>query len=332
MARTSLLAAGCEKMPAKVDLEYRPSDGAPYKVTSTDDWWKLAARPEVIAAGIDALGLCAYNFGTRVPAEINWYLRNKVGCVSCTADRKNYKFSLADSPGIIYLPKAKTGVVPPSPRPPQPGTPPAGKLRLNSWIGIGAKFGSTVIIMGIEQMTGFIVSIQDLVNTESNIRASVLNAETTRIGIGVGASGGACIIYATGVANAGELNRLMTGGGDFNLALGGNAGAFFKAGKNAAKIRKLKPLIDVLIRIGAKTPGALNSALKAPDKLGDLYKAVTGLRDTLADEAVDAEPSVLVMDVPGLSGGTEAALFHAVTEFRTLGQPTIAINWSNAQQ
>ena len=109
MARTSLLAAGCEKMPAKVDLEYRPSDGAPYKVTSTDDWWKLAARPEVIAAGIDALGLCAYNFGTRVPAEINWYLRNKVGCVSCTADRKNYKFSLADSPGIIYLPKAKTG-------------------------------------------------------------------------------------------------------------------------------------------------------------------------------------------------------------------------------
>jgi len=329
MARPSLLVSGCEKTPENVDLEYRPSDSVAYKVTGKDDWWKLAARPEVKAAGIDALGLCAFNFKTRVPAEINWYLRNKVGCVSTTTDRKNYKFSDADAPGIVYLPQVKSGVV--VPPPPPPGTPPTTKLRLNSWLGIGGKFGSTVIVMGIEQMAGMIVSIQDLVNTEPNVRTIVLNAQTTRMGLGVGASGGACIIYATGVADAAELNRLLTGGMDFNLALGGNAGSLIKASKTAGRMKKLKPLVDVLVKIGAKSPDVLKNALKAPDKLGDLYKAVTGLRETLANEVGDVEPSVLIMDIPGASGGTEASLFHAVTEFRTLGQPTIEINWANAQ-
>lgn len=40
---------------------------------------------------------------------------------------------------------------------------------------------------------------------------------------------------------------------------------------------------------------------------------------------------MLIVDVPGASGGTEAAISHAVTEFRTLGQPTNEINWENAQ-
>lgn len=330
MDKPALLLSGCERRPASPNLNYKPPGGAPYKVQTGDDWWKLAKRPDVAALGVDAPGLCQFNFGTRVAAEVNWYLRNKVGCSRTTTDKKNYIFSSDASPGIIYLPQAPVPVpVPPPPVQPSP-TPPQNKLRLNSWIGIGGKFGSTVIVTGIEQMGGFLVSIEDLVNTAPEIRTIALNAQTTRLGIGVGASGGVCVIYASALRNANQLNNLLAGGIDFNLALGGNAGSIIKGAKNAGKIKKLQPLIEFLVKVGAKTPAAFQAALKQPDKLADLYKAVMGLRDTLNSDSEADEPAVLMMDLPYASAGTEVAVFHAVTEFRVLGQPIIPINWSEA--
>lgn len=109
----SLLIPGCEKAPGSPNLTYVPPNSEPYKVKDTDDWWKLAALPAVKAAGLSALDLCVYNFQTRVPTEINWYLRNKVGCTKTTSDKKNYAFSSTATPGIVYLPKGakKPGVV-----------------------------------------------------------------------------------------------------------------------------------------------------------------------------------------------------------------------------
>jgi hypothetical protein len=325
MGKPSLLVQGCERQPSSPNLNYTPPGGATYKVQTGDDWWKLAKRADVAAAGLDALGLCRYNFGTQVPAEINWYLRNKVGCVRTTADKKNYIFSSDAQPGTIFLPTAKSSL-------PVPGVSPvsAQKLKLNSWIGLGGKLGTTVIVMGIEQMGGFMISIEDLVNMESEIRTIALNAQTTRMGLGVGASGGACLICAFGLRDGYQLNSMLMGGMDFSLALGGNAGSLIKGAKTAGKVKKLQPLINLLVKIGAKSPAALKAALSQPDKLGDLYKAAMGLRDALAAEPADIEPTVLMMDVPSASGGTEVALFHAVTEFRVLGQPTISINWSEA--
>lgn len=108
----SLLSPGCEKAPSSPDLQYVPPNSAPYKVSARDNWWSLADRPEVKAAKLSALDLCVFNFRTRNPAEINWYLRNKVGCTTATADRKNYKFSDDASPGIVYLPRATDGKSP----------------------------------------------------------------------------------------------------------------------------------------------------------------------------------------------------------------------------
>jgi len=297
-----------------MDLLYKPTNGVPYKVQTGDDWWKLAARPDVIAAGIDALGLCRFNFQTAKPPEINWYLRNKVGCTQATHDRKNYIFTSDADPGIVYLPSAKVASVAQS------------KLQLNSWFGLGLKFGSTVIVDGIEQMGGMLVSIQDLVNTEPQIRTIALNAQSTRLGLGVGASGGLCIIYVTSLKNAYELNSLTVGGMDFSLALGGNAGSLIKGAKATAKLKKLEPLVKVLVKIGARSPDALKKALSQPDKLGDLYKTIKSLKETLQSEPDEVEPSAMIADLP-ISGGTEVGIFHAVTEFRVLGQPTIDVAW-----
>ena len=48
--------------------------------------------------------LLLHNFATLNPAEINWYLREHVGCTLPTADGTNWRFSSKAQPGLIYLP------------------------------------------------------------------------------------------------------------------------------------------------------------------------------------------------------------------------------------
>ena len=76
------------------------ASGPPYKVKDGDNWWSIAA-----AHRIDVGALIAFNFKTSNPDEINWYLREKVGCRLETPDHDNYRFSSRDDPGKIYIPK-----------------------------------------------------------------------------------------------------------------------------------------------------------------------------------------------------------------------------------
>jgi outer membrane protein OmpA-like peptidoglycan-associated protein len=66
-------------------------------------------------AGITWQDLAYFNWGTKVPEEINKHLANDVGCTKKTADGKNYMFDDSDNPGIINVPnqpfyKAGTGI------------------------------------------------------------------------------------------------------------------------------------------------------------------------------------------------------------------------------
>ncbi|HZT31386.1 MAG TPA: papain-like cysteine protease family protein [Bryobacteraceae bacterium] len=78
---------------------YHPANGTPYHVRDGDSWASLARR-----AGVDAGTLIEFNFHTRNPNEVNWYLRRNVGCRRTTADGRNYIFSTDAAPGIVYLP------------------------------------------------------------------------------------------------------------------------------------------------------------------------------------------------------------------------------------
>jgi hypothetical protein len=53
----------------------------------------------------DPMDLIEYNFKTRNPKEVNWYLRNFVGCKYATQDGKNHVFSDNLNPGYIYTAK-----------------------------------------------------------------------------------------------------------------------------------------------------------------------------------------------------------------------------------
>jgi uncharacterized protein (TIGR02594 family) len=72
-----------------------------HRVKHGDNWGSLAT---LYGRG-DALDIIQYNFATKNPREINWYLREYVGCTQ-TNGSSNYSFSSTDSPGLVYIPPA----------------------------------------------------------------------------------------------------------------------------------------------------------------------------------------------------------------------------------
>ena len=107
-----------EKMP-KVPLaaNYAPPGAERYKVRNGDSWESLAK-----AKGIAAGDLIEFNFKTRDPDEVNWYLRRNVGCRKATNDGKNWMFSAEASPGFIFFPPPVKPAVIKKPAPTSPCT------------------------------------------------------------------------------------------------------------------------------------------------------------------------------------------------------------------
>lgn len=118
--------------------------------------------------------------------------------------------------------------------------------RTNAWFGVGIKTGTQFVVVGIETLAGYVASLDDLG------KGMAIGSSINRVGPGVGASAGGCFIFITGVTSPAQLNGHQQGDWDFNVSLGGN---WSKAAQAAGKAKKLKPLIDALAKIGAKTPG-----------------------------------------------------------------------------
>lgn len=92
-------------------IEKRPSNpvpkgpppgkpGKPHRVQDGESWESVAQKYRV-----PVLQLIQYNFATRDPAEVNWYLREHVGCKLPTMDQKNWRFSSTANPGVINIPQ-----------------------------------------------------------------------------------------------------------------------------------------------------------------------------------------------------------------------------------
>ena len=79
-----------------------------------ESFYTIAAEKQ-----LDPLDLVEYNFRTRNPKEINWYLRQYVGCFNATRDGQNYTFygaglrpSVGDpmkTKATIFIPVARPG-------------------------------------------------------------------------------------------------------------------------------------------------------------------------------------------------------------------------------
>jgi hypothetical protein len=93
-----------EKKPASpLPKGARPGSlNPPYKVTDADSLETVARK-----FSVSVTALIQHNFATMDPAEINWYLREQVGCNKPTADGKNWCFSSSAKPGLMYIPSGK---------------------------------------------------------------------------------------------------------------------------------------------------------------------------------------------------------------------------------
>src|SRR5262249_22109113 len=87
------------------EVPWPPGHGHTYTVQDGDDWGSVALRD-----GWSAWELIHFNFGIDGKTDkdlesryVNWCLQRYVGCVDETMpDRKNYRFSSAAKPGVIY--------------------------------------------------------------------------------------------------------------------------------------------------------------------------------------------------------------------------------------
>jgi hypothetical protein len=93
------------KRPAKLRSPWPPTDAQKAQtVTSWDDWWALAT----IFKRDDPWDIIYYNFETYDPDEVNWYLREWLGCRATSNDGLNYRFGRAPgdhTPMVIFIPK-----------------------------------------------------------------------------------------------------------------------------------------------------------------------------------------------------------------------------------
>ncbi|MEZ6063463.1 MAG: papain-like cysteine protease family protein [Planctomycetaceae bacterium] len=95
------LDSSFERAPSRpLPENYAPFDGIQYKVTNTDTIANIASR-----GGRSAKFVMDYAFGTHDPREVNWYLRNRVGCKAYGPKKQNFAFSDAADPGLIWLPR-----------------------------------------------------------------------------------------------------------------------------------------------------------------------------------------------------------------------------------
>ena len=76
-----------------------PKDSIQHRVKDGESWQTLAEK-----YGISAEEIIYANFQTLVPEEVNWYLKQYVGCTKSTHDGKNWMFSSSARPGIIHIP------------------------------------------------------------------------------------------------------------------------------------------------------------------------------------------------------------------------------------
>jgi hypothetical protein len=295
------MAISHEPKPHPSELGYVPPNSHPYKVTQNDSWWTLAKRPECKSSGLSAVDLCYYNFKTRNPPAINWYLYHKVGCRRVTRDGQNYVFTDGDTPGIVYLPK-------------QGHVSPAGEItrkragRHNAWLGLVLKGGTQFVAVGIETVAGVAVSLDDPTDWMG------VTASINRVGPGWGASGGVAGVYILGVDDPTDLNGHQEGDWDFNLTLGPNWG---KAAKAVTKSSRMQPLVKALQKTGASTPSRFKQLVKAhPDKYAELVDSCRSFNETIG-AGDGTTPKVILFDLP-LGGGIEASVYFGVANFNAV--------------
>lgn len=264
-----------------------------YKVRFGDNWWSVASKD----GWSDPMDLIEYNFKTRKPKEVNWYLRNFVGCTHATEDGFNHVFTDNLSPGYIYtVHKLREQPAPIPARVPWPDVPPPEDkdlVRPGVWLGVGVK-GGLFAGVGYDRTEAVMFSADF-----SDIYT--MNIDTLKFGGGAGVGGGVVLVIASGLPNLRELKHCVIGGMDWNLSMGVKLKAL---GKTAAGLGSLARLAQS-IRAGERNWQMLSNGAAG-------LKYIAGLTDSMNFGNM---PAVTLVEIPFASLGLEISMYSARSTF-----------------
>ena len=255
------------------------------KVRYGDNWWKLAA----LDGWADPWDLIEYNFGTRNPKEVNFYLRHFVGCTHATADGKNHVFTDNLKPGYIYTvhnirpyDEPYTDVTP-MPLPPVEEDP-IKLARPGTWKGVGVK-GTAFAGAGIDRVEAIVFSAD-----YSDIYR--LSITSFKLGGGATLAAGAVFVMVNGVPTMNDLKYCRLSGFDWGLQLGENIKAVAKTAAGFPSLRRLSEAIEY----------------RNIEKL-TLKEGATSLKAVVAANAPPetTQPSVTVVEIPILGQGLDVS-------------------------
>ncbi|HYP04752.1 MAG TPA: hypothetical protein VER03_00850 [Bryobacteraceae bacterium] len=284
------------KPPAKI-LDWKggkwgPQGGFRYKVRFGDNWWKVAAKD----GWSDPMDLVHYNFQTRNPKEVNWYLRNFVGCKYATQDGYNHIFSDHLTPGYIYTRhKLQEEPAPFPARVPWPDTPKdeVNITRPGVWVGVGAKAGAFAAA-GYERTEALMFSA-DFTDVYS------MSIDTLKFGGGAGAGWSGVLVVASGLPTLADLKYCVLNGMDWNLSVGLRMKGFATAASGLANIR-------YLIQAIRKGDAGLNAITNAAGSV----KYIAGLTNSCNFGNM---PTVTVIEIPLFGVGLEVSLYSGRSTF-----------------
>lgn len=275
-----------------------PSGGHKYRVAtdkdgkSWDNWGSVATKD----GWGDPWGLIEFNFQTRDPKEVNWYLYHFVGCRVSNDGNKNLSFKYA-KPGIIYTKKNHHEIVIPPVGPVIPKKDKPLFSRGMTWVGIGAKAG------GMSFFEGSSTAIAYMVNATDQYSRFFLTLDTRRTGWGAGASVSTIAVLVTGLYDPRDVRYAPGGEIDFDVAIAGKWGA-------VAKNMKHVPRLGSMARAAA--------ALRHIRNPSTLATFATGAKSIWKAAGADVESTNLkveVIDLP-LGAGLEGSLYWGESTYK----------------
>jgi hypothetical protein len=308
-----------ETKPAlEVGKAFVPAGSSRYPYRDGESFVTIAAKHHIE----DPWDLIYFNFRTKNPREVNWYLKHYCGCTRQTADGHNYMFSSGDrrdgQPGYIYIPTTTLEMEPLVITP-----------RSGIWFGFGVKVDAGVGA-GLTPVYGGLVSYDRL----SDWFGIALEGAT--VNVGGNFSVGGVVLLASGLHNPMELDgSIYEGSWDLQLQLGENWGKIFKYLKGT---RKMGPFVKAFSQVAGHKLGWLIAALRKEGKvgksLGQLVRSAVRLNGKEWERLRDAVklslgvlglekykdvPKLTVLDVPGLSKGIGLGVSKTLAEVHILG-------------
>lgn len=283
-----------------------PAGGHRYRVGTKkekDNWWTVASKD----GWSDPWDLIDFNFKTRNPEEVNWYLYHFLGC-RVVRDGKNFSFDSAKV-GILYTKKNHYAIDVPKLPPAVPVSPEPLFKRGLTWFGAGVQVGGMNINSGNAMVQAFLFNLDDI---HSHFW---LQIDTRRTGYGAGASIGALAVVVTGLYDPYTIVDAPAGSWDFDFALMGRWGSFAKGLKNV-------PNIGHLARAARYVGRNVRYSL--------ISDSATAAKLALKSAGISADSNELevhLLEVPFLGAGLQGSIYWGESTYTPRGVHVTPESW-----